>query len=69
MNKKYLGGDFDGFLAEHGVLTDAESIAIQRVFVYQISNLMEKQGLTKTQMAERLNISQASLNRLLDPAN
>ena len=69
MNQKYLGSDFDDFRAEHGMFTDAGSIAIQGGFAYQISNLMEKQGLTKTEVAERMNTSRTSLNHLLDPAN
>lgn len=69
MNKKYLGSDFDSFLTEHGMLMDAELIAILRGFAYLISNLMKEHELTKTEMADRLNISRASLNRLLDPAN
>jgi antitoxin HicB len=69
MNKKHIGSDFDDFLAEHGILTDAETIAIKRIIAYQVMKLMDEQGLTKTEMAERMNSSRASLNRLLDPAN
>jgi predicted transcriptional regulator len=69
MNMKYLGSDFDNFLTEHGMLMDAELIVILRGFAYLISNLMKEHELTKTEMADRLNISRASLNRLLDPAN
>jgi len=67
MNKEYLGSNLDGFLIEHGILTDTETSAIKRVIASQISNLREEQGLTITEVAERLNISRASLNRLLDP--
>lgn len=69
MNKKHIGSDFDDFLAEHVILTDTETTAIKRVIAYQVSKLMEEQGLTKTEMAERMNTSRASLNRLLDPTN
>lgn len=69
MNRKHIGSDFDDFLAEHGILTDAETTAIKRVIAYQVSKLMEEQGLTKTEMADRMNTSRASLNRLLDPSN
>ena len=30
---------------------------------------MDEQGLTKTEMATRMNTSRASLNRLLDPSS
>jgi predicted DNA-binding protein (UPF0251 family) len=69
MNKKNIGSDFDDFLAEHGILTDAETTAIKRVIAYQVMKLMDEQGLTKTEMATRMNTSRASLNRLLDPSN
>lgn len=69
MNKKHIGSDFDDFLTEHSMLTDTETAGIKRMIAYQISQLMEEQRLTKTEMAERMNTSRASLNRLLDPAN
>lgn len=69
MNRKHIGSDFDDFLAEHRMLTDPETTAIKHVIAYQVSKLIEEQGLTKTEIAERMNTSMASLNRLLDPAN
>lgn len=47
MNKKYLGSDFDNFLTDHGMLMDAELIAILRGFVYRISNLMKEMNSQK----------------------
>lgn len=69
MDEKYLGSEFDDFLAEEGVLAEAEAVAIKRVIAYQVAQLMEEQNLTKTEMAERMKTSRAALNRLLDPAN
>ncbi len=69
MSNKYIGSDFDDFLAEHGILTDTETTAIKRIIAYQVIKLMDEQGLTKTDMADRMNTSRASLNRLLDPSN
>jgi antitoxin HicB len=69
MNTRHIGSDFDDFLAEHGMLTDTETAAIKRVIAYQISELMDEQGLTKTEMASRMNTSRAALNRLLDPSS
>ena len=69
MNKKHVGSDFGDFLAEHGILTDTETAAIKRVIAYQVTKLMDEQGLTKTEMAARMNTSRASLNRLLDPSS
>ena len=69
MDKTYLGSDFDDFLAEEGILAEAEAVAIKRVIAYQVAQLMEEQGLTKTEMASRMKTSRAALDRLLDPAN
>lgn len=69
MNKQHIGSNFDEFLAEEGLLTAAEAVAVKRVLAYQIEQLMAAQNLTKTAMAQRMNTSRAALNRLLDPAN
>ena len=54
---------------ENGILTDSETAAIKRVIAYQVAKLMDEQGLTKTELATRMNTSRASLNRLLDPSS
>ena len=69
MNKQYIGSNFDDFLAEEGLLTEAQAVAVKRVLAYQIEQLMISQNLSKTVMAQRMNTSRAALNRLLDPAN
>jgi antitoxin HicB len=65
----YIGSNFDDFLEEEGIRADVESVAVKRVIAYQIAQLMEKQGLSKSEMARRMNTSRSSLNRLLDPEN
>ena len=69
MKEEYIGSDFDDFLAEEGLLEEAEAIAVKRVLAYQISELMEKQNISKTEMAHRMKTSRAALERLLDPEN
>lgn len=69
MDKAYLGSNFDQYLEEEGILSEAEAVAIKRVIAYQVAQLMEEQNLTKSEMAERMKTSRAALNRLLDPAN
>jgi DNA-binding Xre family transcriptional regulator len=63
----HVGSSFDDFLAEEGLLADAESVAIKRVIAFQISQLMEDEGISKTEMARRMKTSRSSLERLLDP--
>lgn len=65
----HVGSSFDDFLAEEGLLADAESVAIKRVIAFQISQLMADEGISKTEMARRMKTSRSSLERLLDPEN
>ncbi|MCL4301411.1 MAG: XRE family transcriptional regulator [Anaerolineae bacterium] len=69
MKVEHLGSNFDEFLAEEGLLAEAEAVAIKRVIAYQIAELMREKNLTKTAMAERMETSRAALERLLDPGN
>lgn len=69
MKKQHLGSNFDDFLAEEGLLGEAESVAVKRVIAFQISRLMQEQNLSKSAMAKRMKTSRAALDRLLDPEN
>lgn len=69
MNTNHLGSDFDEFLAEEGLLAEAEAMAVKRVVAYQIALSMEVGGLSKTTMAKRMGTSRAAIERLLDPTN
>ncbi|RPI84785.1 MAG: Fis family transcriptional regulator [Chloroflexi bacterium] len=69
MNENHIGTNFDDFLAEEGLLEEAEAIAVKRVLAYQVSELMKEQNLSKTEMARRMQTSRAALERLLDPEN
>ncbi|MBD2327321.1 helix-turn-helix domain-containing protein [Alkalinema sp. FACHB-956] len=69
MMNPHMGSNFDDFLEEEGILVEVESIAWKRVIAFQITQLMEEQNLTKTDMAKKMNTSRAALDRLLDPTN
>ncbi len=69
MIENYLGSDFDDFLAEEGLLEEAEATAVKRVLAHQINQLMQEQNLSKAEMARRMQTSRAALERLLDPEN
>jgi antitoxin HicB len=68
-SKENSGGRFDAFLAEEGLLEDAQAVATKRVIAYQLARLMKKQALTKMEIAKRMQTSRAALDRLLDPQN
>jgi DNA-binding Xre family transcriptional regulator len=64
-----LGSSFDDFLAKEGLLADVEAVAIKRVVAFQVSQLMKKKRISKTDMARRMKTSRSALDRLLDPDN
>ena len=67
--KGKIGSAFDDFLAAQGILEDCEEQAIKKILADQIKAAMEKDHLTKSAMAERMQTSRRALDRLLDPKN
>ncbi len=57
---------FDEFLASEGLLAETEDAAIKEIIADQIKVAMDKQHLTKTQMAARMKTSRRQLDRFLD---
>ena len=69
MTNTHMGSSFDDFLEEEGLLEACTESAIKAVIAFQIKQIMEKDHLTKTAMADKMGTSRAALNRLLDPQN
>ena len=68
MKKKgRIGTSFDDFLREEGIYEEVTARAIKRVIARQLDVLMQEQGLTKSELAKRMETSRAQLDRLLDP--
>jgi antitoxin HicB len=65
----YVGSSFDDFLAEEGLLAETEAVALKRVIAFQIENEMTRAGLSKTELASRMDTSRSAVDRLLDPEN
>ena len=42
-------------------------MAIKRVLAWQLTETMAAQGMSKNQMAKRINTSRSQLDRILDP--
>ena len=66
---KNLGGSFNDFLDEEGILEECTETAIKRVLAWQIEQEMKKNNLSKTAMARKMKTSRSSLDRILDPVN
>lgn len=67
--KGRVGSSFDDFLKEEGIYEEVTAAAIKRVIVRQLTSLMREEGLSKTELAKRMQTSRAQLDRLLDPDN
>lgn len=65
INSKYVGQDFDAFLAEEGIAADIEARAIKKVVV----SMLEGMHVTQVELAARLHTSRTQVQRLLDPDN
>ena len=68
-NNTHIGETFDDFLADQGILRECEDAAIKQILADQVSDLMQKNKISKTVMAKRMNTSRSSLDRFLDPDN
>ena len=60
---------FDDFLRKDGLFSETEDAAVKEIIADQIRVAMDKQGLSKTEMAARMKTSRRQLDRLLDPDN
>jgi len=69
MDKTHIGGHFDDFLRDEGILDEAEAIMAKRVIAYQIAQEMERAHISHSELARRMKTSRSAVDRLLDPAN
>ena len=67
--KGRIGSSFASFLKAEGRYEQSQAVAIKRVLAWQIEQEMEKQAVSKAEMARRMNTSRSQLDRLLDPEN
>jgi len=61
----HWGTTLDAFLAEDGIREAAKAEAVTRVVAWQLSQEMERQGITKAALAEKMHTSRAQLDRIL----
>jgi DNA-binding Xre family transcriptional regulator len=69
MTNKHVGGDFDEFLKEEGLLAEAEAAAVKRAIACQIQREMADRRISKAHLARKMQTSRSALDRLLDPDN
>lgn len=67
MSKKHIGSSLDSFLKDEGTFDEAQALAIKEVVVWQLTEAMAKQSLSKARLAIMLKTSRSQVDRLLDP--
>jgi hypothetical protein len=65
----HIGSSLEDFLKEEGILEEARAIAIKEAVAFQIQKTMEKEQISKVEMARRMKTSRAALDRFLAPGN
>jgi antitoxin HicB len=66
---KHIGSSLEDFLKEEGVLEETRAVALKETLASQVQQAMEKDKISKVEMARRMKTSRAALDRLLDPGN
>jgi hypothetical protein len=61
----HWGKTLDEFLAEQGIRESAKAGAMTRVVAWQLSQEMDRQGITKARLAELMHTSRAQVDRIL----
>jgi antitoxin HicB len=67
MTKKNFpwGQTLDGFLDTEGMREAAKAAAVTRLVAWQLAQEMERQGITKAALAERMHTSRAQVDGIL----
>jgi len=67
MTKKnpHWGTTLDAFLDAEGIREAAKAEAVTRVVAWQLSQEMERQGISKATLAEKLHTSRSQVDRIL----
>jgi len=67
MSKQNRGSALDDFLKQEGSFEEDQALAIKEVVVWQLTDAMQKQSLSKARLAALLGTSRSQVDRLLDP--
>ncbi len=67
--KGRIGSSFEDHLRAQGILQETTAVAVKRVLAWQLEQAMEKEQMSKNQMAKAMKTSRSQLDRVLDPDN
>ncbi len=63
-----LGQDFSDFMKEEGLYEEAQELATKKIIAAQLQAEMERQNLSKTAVAKRMNTTRTAVDNALNPA-
>jgi DNA-binding phage protein len=61
----HWGTTLDAFLDEDGIREAAKAEAVTRVVAWQLGQEMERQGISRAMLAEKMHTSRAQVDRIL----
>lgn len=62
-----LGQDFSEFMKDQGLYEEAQELATKKIIAAQLKAEMEKQHLSKSAIAKRMNTTRTAVDNALDP--
>lgn len=62
-----LGQDFSEFMKEQELYEEAQELATKKIIAAQLKAEMEKQHLSKSAIAKRMNTTRTAVDNALDP--
>ncbi|MDR3238430.1 MAG: hypothetical protein LBT84_07995 [Spirochaetia bacterium] len=65
MNNSAIGSSFESFLEEEDIKEDVETNAVKRIIAMQMQESLNREHLTKAELAARLETSRAAVMLLL----
>src|SRR5260370_41365682 len=66
---KHVGSRFEDFLASEGILEYVQLLAVKKVIAQVFRKTMERERVTRSALARRMQTSRTLVNRLLDPTD
>ncbi len=64
---KGVGQDFSDFMKEQGLYEEAQELASKKVIAAQLKAEMEKQKLSKSEVAKRMHTTRTAVDNALNP--
>ena len=64
---KGVGQDFSEFMKEQGLYEETQELAAKKVIAAQLKAEMEKQNLSKSEVAKRMHTIRTAVDNALDP--